>query len=437
MPPRTAICVAVSGGLDSVVLLDLLQALSARWGWSLTAAHFDHRMRPRSTAEARWVRELCARRGVECRVGRAAWVPGNEAEAREARYEFLLRARLELRAALLATAHQADDQAETVLFRLLRGAGLRGVSGIPASRTPGIVRPLLPFWREELAGFAEARGLGYLADPSNRDLRIARNRIRHLVIPFLESTETPGLRQELHRLGTLAGRIVEEVDDRVEAALEEMVIEETEDRVVVARTPLLAYDSDVRAHLLRALVARAGSRPGRGGTRTALQFITSASSGRGIDLAGGTRLRREFDRLVVERSQPRQSPGDGELVVDDVGAGTAVLEIGGVGWHVSWASDGRLATGEERLQGDFDIETLEFPIMVRGWRPGDRIRLPAGSRKLKRVFSDRKVPLSERARYPVVADLSGVLWVVGLVRGSRGRAKSEGPRLTVSFRRPE
>ena len=126
LPKGAAITIALSGGLDSVVLLDLLEALNGTWGWSLSAAHFDHRMRAESGSDADWVRALCEERRIACRIERSHETPRNEAEARELRYAFLDRAREQLGAELLATAHQADDQAETVLFRLLRGSGLAG-----------------------------------------------------------------------------------------------------------------------------------------------------------------------------------------------------------------------------------------------------------------------------------------------------------------------
>ncbi|UCC49059.1 MAG: tRNA lysidine(34) synthetase TilS, partial [Gemmatimonadota bacterium] len=200
LPEGAAVTVALSGGLDSVALLDLLGTLRERWGWRLTAAHFDHRMREESGADAGWVADLCRQRGVPCRVGRARRVPRSESEARDLRYEFLHRARLEFQAECLATAHQADDQAETVLFRLLRGSGLAGLGGIPLRRSPNIVRPLLPFWRAEIEAYAAARGLAHRSDPTNLDISIARNRIRHQLIPAIEANDAPDFRGQLVRL---------------------------------------------------------------------------------------------------------------------------------------------------------------------------------------------------------------------------------------------
>ncbi len=436
LAPASPIAVAVSGGLDSVVLLDLLLRLRDRWEWAVSVAHFDHRMREESAKDAQWVKELCESRGVPCRVGRAPDVPRNEAQARELRYEFLQSARTTLEARWLVTAHQADDQAETVLFRLLRGSGLAGLAGIPALREPDVVRPLLPFWRSELEAYGRSRGLSYLADPSNLDLRIARNRIRHRLIPELEATSAPAFRRDLCRLSELAGRADAVVAKLTERVVDELVLQASEARIVVARTELLAYDTTARAHLLRALVARVGPRPGRIGTRIALKFVDSSSSGRAVDLAGGVVIRREFDRLIVERRAADSCAPDRELVIGEAGPSAGLAVIGGVCWEVFWklgAADDGGSAGTRLAR--FDSTELDFPLTLRSRRPGDRVQLAVGTRKLKRVFMDRKIGRSRRSEYPVLVDQKGVLWVVDLVRSARAPAKGEREVFSVWLRR--
>ncbi len=436
LPARSRIALALSGGLDSVALLDLLLNLRERWDWKLSAAHFDHRMRPESGAEAEWVGSLCRRKDLPCRTGRATVVPGNEAQARALRYEFLGRARSELGADWLATAHQADDQAETVLFRILRGSGLAGLAGIPARRRPRIVRPLLPFWRAEIEAYARARRLTYLADPSNLDQSIVRNRLRHQLIPVLEAGAAPDLRRKLVVLSELARRADRAVERVVSRSAESLVLDAGEGRIVVAHKRFRAYDVNVQAHLLRALAARVGPRPGRVGTRTALEFINNCCSGRQIDLAGQLVIRREFDRLHFERRARVPRAEDEELLLPAAQDGAGALVIGNVGWHVRWGVGPR-----EKRPDDgagiawFDPSELRFPLTLRSWQAGDRIRLPAGSRKLKKVFVDRKVGLSERRSLPVLADGSGVLWVAGVVRCARAVSEGGSRALWVQLRR--
>jgi tRNA(Ile)-lysidine synthase len=436
LPQGASVTIALSGGLDSVVLLDLLVSLAGSWGWSLSAAHFDHRMRAESASDADWVRALCEQRDIPCVIDRANETPRNDAEGRELRYAFLHGACELLGAKLLATAHQADDQAETVLFRLIRGSGLAGLSGIRSSRSPNLVRPLLPFWREEIERYAELRGLVYLTDPSNLDLSYSRNHIRHEVIPRLEASGTPDLRSQLCRLSRLAGRAARVVDGLCETALRDMVLEASESRIVVARTGFLAYDKSVRAHLLRVLVRGIGAPPSRAGTLAGVEFISTCPSGRRTDLAGDIVIRREFDRIILERRSDRSLTRDEEVVIADGRGGEKEVEIAGARWRVRWAL-GALDVddrGSEEL-ACFDPSELQFPLSVRGWRPGDRIRLGGGTRKLKKVFVDRRVGRSERGGYPLLIDPSGVLWVVGLVQGVRAGSCAPENALTIGFRR--
>lgn len=436
LPERTEITVALSGGLDSIVLLDLLVNLSRQWGWRLSAAHFDHRMREESGADAEWVRRLCDGLSIPTVVGRAPVVPAGEAEARELRYRFLYQAREELDSTWLATAHQADDQAETVLFRMLRGSGLVGLSGIPHNRAPSIVRPLLPFWRAELEAYADSRKLEYLTDPSNLDLRITRNRIRHELIPAIEASGEPDIRRQLVRLSDLARRASSVVGQITDRAAEALVLEAAEHRIVVARTGFLAYDTSVRAHLLRALVARVGPLPDRVGTRIALEFISTCSSGRSIDLAGGVTVRREYDRVVVERRTDTLPALDESLELEELRSGERDVTISGVRWRVRWwlgAPKGDRSSDE--YFACFDLSEFQSPLSVRSWRPGDRIRLNAGTRKLKKVFADARIGRSERGSYPLLVDRWGVLWIVGLLRGVRATGHGDKEVLSVSIRR--
>ncbi|HWK89351.1 MAG TPA: tRNA lysidine(34) synthetase TilS, partial [Longimicrobium sp.] len=197
------VLVAVSGGCDSVALLHLLRFAAGDGGPRVTAVHFDHAMRPGSEGDARWVAGLCGAWGVPLVAARAEAAPRTEAEAREARYAFLLRAKAEAGATHLATAHHADDQAETVLFRVLRGTGIAGLAGIPAADERGVVRPLLPFWRAEIRRYARAHGLRWRTDPTNRLLDLARNRIRHDLLPLLR-TFNPAIEEALARTAAQA-----------------------------------------------------------------------------------------------------------------------------------------------------------------------------------------------------------------------------------------
>jgi tRNA(Ile)-lysidine synthase len=207
--PGATILVGLSGGPDSVALLDALVQVSRRRGFRVAAAHLDHGLREGSQEDARFCAELCRRLDVPLRAGTAdvssqarADGGGVEQAARRARYRFLRGVGRELGACGIAVAHTRDDQAETVLLRLLRGAGRTGLAGM-RPRSAGVIRPLLGVPRREVLAYLEARGLPWREDPSNADLRLTRNRVRHELLPYLEARFNPRLREALARTGAL------------------------------------------------------------------------------------------------------------------------------------------------------------------------------------------------------------------------------------------
>lgn len=414
--PGDVVVIAVSGGADSVALLHLLRFLLERWELRLVAAHFDHAMRSDSAADADWVAGLCKAWGVPLERERARHELRSEAEARTARYRFLHDVADRHAADRLVLAHHADDQAETVLFRAIRGTGLRGLAGIP-ERRGRIVRPLLPFRRADVKEYLLAARLSYRVDPSNLSGRYARNRLRNEVIPRLESI-VPGASRSLARLAARA-RAEEAAWASVLETLErELVVGRSKSRIELALPLLLEYHAEVRARVLRRMLRRLGSVPDRAGTRSAVEFTTYGKSGAGIDLAGGVRLEREFDRLVIRRTAPVEAPSpDRSLVIETSDDGQGRVTIGGQEYAVRWGRAPVESNVEEAIS--LRPEAVRFPLEVRPWRPGDRIRLPYGTKKLKKVFGERRVRRTERARVPVLAEVDGrILWIVGVARSA-------------------
>jgi tRNA(Ile)-lysidine synthase len=406
--------IAVSGGCDSMVLLHLLRFAVPALPLTLTVAHLDHAMREGSEADARWLAGVCAAWGLPLIRRRLAEPPRGEEAAREARYAFLREAAREAGASWVVTAHQADDQAETVLFRVLRGTGIAGLRGIPARTRSGLLRPLLPFWREELEGYAREAGLRWRTDPSNLVAGPARNRLRLQLLPQIEREVAPGARRNLVSLADLAREAEAEMERRTADAGRALVSLQG-GAAVLARAGLRDYDSALGARILRQLLRRFGVVLGRTGTRTALQFITDAPSGREMQLPGGVRIRLEFDEARFERA--RRSPPDRPLRITagmarEAGEGSA--RVGGRRFRAAWRTT-EAADGEWRVA--LDPTSLHFPLVLRGWRPGDRVRTPGGTKTLKKLFVERRVRRGERSRLPVLVDARGsVLWVVGVDR---------------------
>lgn len=399
---------------------------------------------------AAWTEQL----GVRCHVGHPFHpLPPRQAALRAARYAFLHATAAEISADRIATAHHADDQAETVLFRILRGTGIRGLAGIPEMR--GIIaRPLLPFWREELESYLSERGIAYLTDPSNTDPRWKRVVIRTRVLPALEAAWDAPVRVRLVRLAASARRADRALLVQAKQALCGAEVRTSDRGMGFERAVLVRYHPVVQARALAHLAEKLGVRLSRGGTRAAVEFIRGGRSGASVDVGGGLELRREFGLLWLGPV----SPGEARTVlrITDEAPGEGEIELGGRHFRVRWRRE-REAGGrgpgvpggvvdtdrQESARGEagepsppvpevespleLRAEEVRFPLEVRAWLPGDRIRLRGGTRKLKRLFVDRRVPLSERRSIPVVADRAGrVFWVWRVARAASDPA-AEGP----------
>ena len=428
--------VAFSGGPDSTALLDLLLRSADARNLELLAAHFDHAVRPSSREEARTVAERAREMGVEVRVGRAEPGSGSgHGELRRRRYRFLRRVAGEVDADRIATGHQADDQAETVLFRLLRGTGLRGLAGIP-ERRDDIVRPLLPFREQDLLEYLEARGLPWSRDPANRDPSYARSRIRHELLPALERTWQGEPVPRLLRLGRAARRAEERMEGLTESVLDlcrrdaaapfrvpELTADGREERRIrLARGPLLVAGRELQARVLRRLARSMGERLTRGGTAGGVEFINGGRSGGRVQLGGGLELWREFDTFWVGPAE--SSPDDRPLEVDATSPGSGPLRVGGRRYRAAWGPDVEPGSCPHSLAIPREIRQLS--LTLRGWRDGDRIDLPGGRIKLKELFNRRRVPRSERPRLPLlVAGRADVLWVPGIENALHDEATEE------------
>ena len=254
------VVVAVSGGCDSVALLRALRAIATDGPGQFCVAHLNHQLRPEADEDERFVVDLCGRLGVNCEVGHSAVErladesgDGLEAAARRARYDFLEQTAGRLGARFVATAHTADDQAETILHRIVRGTGIRGLSGMARARRLGhatLIRPLLGTRRAELQTYLNTIEQPYRHDSSNRDVRFTRNRIRHETMPHLRESYNDGVADALLRLGALAGEAQGVMDGLVEELFLRGVTIESRDAAWIE----LAVLADRPGYLIRELL---------------------------------------------------------------------------------------------------------------------------------------------------------------------------------------
>ncbi|MEN6459334.1 MAG: tRNA lysidine(34) synthetase TilS [Thermoguttaceae bacterium] len=257
------VLVALSGGCDSVALLRAMVAIRAAGVGRLRAAHLNHRLRPEADADARFVAELCERLDVPCEVGTvdvAALASrrgeGIEAAARHARYRFLGETAGRLGSRFVVTGHTADDQAETILHRIVRGTGIRGLAGMARTRPLGhatLVRPLLGVAHAALEAYLESLDQPFLSDPSNRDSRFTRNRIRMELLPRLKADYNPDVAAALQRLGTLAGEATAVLDGLVDQWSDRCVTSSSRNAARIELVALMGKPSYLVRELLMAV----------------------------------------------------------------------------------------------------------------------------------------------------------------------------------------
>lgn len=430
---------AVSGGADSVALLDVLHSLGGEWSLSLHAIHVHHGLRPEADADAEFVRALCDRMGVPLSTERVSvrreppW-DGLEAEARRARYGAFREVARRIGARLIATAHTADDQAETVLMRLLEGAGPRGLAGIAPTRGM-LIRPLLDARRADVEAHLRKCGLRWVEDASNRDPRFLRNRIRHEVLPFLAQAVEPSIVDRLARTAALVRGMV---DDLERAAARELrqVGQRGAAGWVLKISDLAAYPLELAVEMARQAGRDLGhSGALRGHAQKTLRRLLAPGTARGSLRAGGVTVERSGPWLRVGPSRlpplgPHDFPVPGELALPEVGM---MLEAR------SFPRAQDYVAPREAERAAFDADLLPSRLHVRPRRRGDRFAPFGGpaDRRLKSFFIDAGVPRWERERVPLLEAGGDIIWVAGL---RRGRAAPVGPgtkRILEVTLRPE
>jgi tRNA(Ile)-lysidine synthase len=377
------VLVALSGGPDSTALLVAVR----EQGNDVVAAHYDHALQAGSKAAAEHVAKLCRGLGVDLVTERRrVAVPGGsvQAAARSLRYEFLERALAQIGADVVALGHTADDLVEGVVLHLMRGCGLAGLRGMPASR--GVfIRPLLSVWRHDVVDYLNRRGIVALEDPANANVAYARVRVRREILPALEQGR-PGIGRRFYAAAVHARAIQESI--AADAA--DMLGDGGPSRSVVAGAP-----EPVAAESMRILYARAGgAQPAlsRAHLKAMLRLAQPGRGGRGVDLPGGLRLRIVGETLEIVKSETAQ----GRLHRPSVR-----LEIA----RCSGCGDDDAAHLREGLRLHVGFRTPGLTMRPRGGR---------GTRKLQDIFVDARVPREERDAWPLVFAGDRLAWVPGI-----------------------
>lgn len=429
IPSGSTVLCALSGGADSVYLLHRLYLLRTVRDFRLVAAHYNHHLRGEESERdeefvRRFVEKWCSSL-IETSGGGHRELPavplfvgggdvakeaarrktGLEETAREMRYEFLRKTAQSLGGAIIATAHTADDNAETMLFHLARGSGLRGLTGI-RPKGDGLIRPMLTTTRAQVEEYLRLYSIPHVEDSSNADERFARNRLRHRVIPEMEDL-CPGVVERTAFTASLLRADEDYLTDQAEKAVEG--IEPENDLIRIPAVAISDLPDALASRAVRILISRM-----RGGDTdlAAAHLLSVVAISRGADpsasvsLPGGLAARREYDDLVLDfvGNEPK-TPDPVPVTID----GQTVY--GDTGWTVFCS---QVICPEKNCKNPDSFflarDKIAGALVLRPRQTGDHIKLPGrGTRTVKKLFIDKKIPLMSRGLLPVLADDDGVV----------------------------
>jgi tRNA(Ile)-lysidine synthase len=410
---KETVVVAVSGGVDSMVLLDLL--LKDR-GLTLIVGHFNHGLRgEESDGDEAFVAERTRKYGLPFNAGRGDTAGeakrrgvGIQEAARDLRYDFLIRLRETTGAGLIATGHHADDNAETILLHLFRGAGVQGMSGIPVARD-GIIRPLLFAEREEIEEYARNEQIPFRTDSSNAKDGYTRNAVRHHVLPLLKELVSPAVVGNINRSGDNFRTVAAYLKEETQKVLKACTIDRHGDALHLSVSGLMARPLLLRQHaILAALEEVSGETPGSERVAAVLGLLEN-EPGTTVTVTGGTEALRNRGELVIRlRGETggfsiSVEPGQ-EYTLAGFRFATELVDTRGpsAGRDTEYAD-----AGQTGMQG----------MTLRNWREGDSF-VPlgmSGRKKISDFFVDEKISLDEKHRIPILLTAGGeVIWVCGM-----------------------
>lgn len=401
--PGDEIWCAVSGGADSVALLFALYLLKEKLEIRLSAVHFNHHLRgEESDRDESFVRQFCDRYDIPLVVSGANVVSGKkglEAAAREARYAFFATL-----SGKIATAHTADDNAETVLMHLVRGTGLKGLGGI-APANGKLIRPLLSVTRQEVLAFLQEYNLDYVTDSSNETDDFLRNRLRHHVMPLLKN-ENPRFSENTSQM---ALRLRED-----EKALSDLSNLENPSVSQILELPQALQNRFYATFLKQCGVKE----PEAEHIKLLHKLVVSSKPSAKAHFPGNVTISRNYDKL-------EKQPELAEISARELSCPGEVL----------WNDVLITCAPADEIVNTSDCFTLQTcgKLVVRCRRAGDSIRLPCGTKSLKKLFIDKKIPANLRDYIPVVSDDAGILAVAGFGADGHRQAR-ELPAVTITIK---
>lgn len=420
--PDASVIVAVSGGADSVALLRAIAILAEEYRLQLAAAHFNHGLRgAESLRDETFVRDLCGKMGIKLHIGRSNLSQDrpqdkfSEDKARRERYAYLAGLASELKADRVALGHNADDQVETVLMNLLRGAGISGLKGILALREWMFIRPLLNVSRQEILSFLRREGLTFIDDSSNRDEAYLRNRIRNKLIPYLKQTYDHQLDRHIRRLSDIARIEDEYISLKVREYLDNAGEKLPLDSLLVQHEAIIRRAIKILLHEL----FPPGKEPGFKHVEAVYKFIKKKQPDSIMKICRNWQIKIKDGCLIAEQS-PVTFPGKmpdrrGYFYQVPLDGQLKIVETNQI-WNFSVID--KCSFDEHYPARDaifLDYEKINPPLYLRTRLPGDRIKLPGmdGRKSIKEYFIDQKIPRADRDLVPLIVDIDAVIAIAG------------------------
>ena len=406
---------AVSGGIDSVALLDLLSEVSAEWELDLGVVHVNHQLRGReANGDERFVGALAKRYGVTLNVARVKTREESirkkisiQEAARHLRYAFFLTKKSELGADMVATAHTANDNAETMLLNFLRGTGLDGIAGIPLrGHKEAIIRPLLFATREQIVEYVRERKLKFREDSSNRTEKYTRNYLRKRIFPLLEKRVNPSLVRTLAQSSVIFKDCADFLASYVKRASAACVVEK-EGEVHFAKEALRKEHAYVRQMIVHGILVRNGVEPTAERVGSILSLLGGEKGSR-VDCGNGWRGESGSEDIVMSR---RADTSAFSYPLEE--EGTVANDFFSISVRKCKKIPNKLGTDSSIEY--VDAAKLQFPLRVRSWKEGDSF-IPLGMKQRKKVsdlFVDLKISRSSKNRIPIVESNGTIVWIAG------------------------
>jgi len=435
--------VGVSGGVDSMVLLHLLCAYCQEFDLTLIVGHVNHGLRPReSEKEAELVQEESQRLGLPFEYGQFSAKEFQKVRGlslqdacRRIRFHFFNSLLMKYDAKKVALGQNADDQVETVLLRLMRGSGVKGLKGMLPIREGRVIRPLLEVWREEIESFAKEMKIPYLLDSSNLNQNYLRSRLRLSLLPLIEKEYQPNFKKMVSKLSTL----LREEDDYLERAAEEAyqkIVQEEKEALSFRLSEYQSLHPAIQWRIVHKILGRIYGEERIFEEEEGIEVnpvykrLHQLDASFRIELHHGVSLEKRYDLVILKRGWLRPippfeveliSPGrtyvqeiEKEVIVEEMSRNKRLEDMYGLHYTAL-----------------FDYECLQFPLKIRNFRPGDRFHPLGvnGTQKLKEFFIDHKIPKFERPRIPLLISGEMVAWVVGYRIDERVKVTEETRRV--------